>query len=1034
MAPPRQIKGTQMSNKLFRNTLLASTVIAGMTVFSAPAFAQDANDPAQTSTPTAQGTPAPADEDTPAAGVQSQDSAGAAEETSTGDIVVTGTLIRNPNLVSSSPVSVVGQEEIQLRQSNTAEQILRELPGATPNIGQNVNNGATGGARVDLRNLGSFRNIVLLDNRRLVPSGFAGIVDLNNVPLALVDRVDVLTGGASTTYGADAVSGVVNFITRRDFAGLDLTVSEQISERGDANVFRGDLVLGANFDDGRGNAVLSLGYQEADPLSFAQRGLAQFTIGSASGVAGGDSFTSTPTAFAFPSGDFQLNPDGNALIPFYNPFNFNPYNVFVTPFERFNVYGSAHYEVSEGVEIYTRALFSKNTIESIIAPSGVFGTQGLTVPAANPFLTPAIRNQLCAFNNIPLGPTCNNNPAIPLGGVYRRTTELGPRVSEYVTNIFDYMAGVRAAVTDNINIDISGSYGESENRETRSGYVANSRVQQALNATNATTCTNTANGCVPVNLFGPAGAITPEQGAFIGGITSATTNFATLAQAQAVMSGDFGVTSPFASEAIGFAVGGEYREYTAERRPDNLAQVPGELGGAGGAVLPLVGGYNVYEAFGELIAPIASGLPFINELSVEAGVRRSAYSVDAPGNPQFDATTYKFGGNFEPVEGIKFRGNYQRAVRAPNIGELFAPTVVGLTNLLVDPCAGSAPVTNLNLRAICIAQGAPVASATQGLIQNPSAGQANATFGGNPNIQPEKATTYTFGAVLQPRGFLSNFTLTVDYYNIVVKDAITSASPLDVIQACFGNITAASASSPACTSIRRNAGNGRLSGTPTAANPIPGLPAPLTNNGRLETDGIDLTANFRTDLPFADAGLNLSFSGNYTFNSAFQASPSAFNRECTGLYSVNCGYLGSLQPKFSWNQRTTLRFGDTDVSLLWRHIDGFEYEGQEEDFAARGFSATSRNLFSGVITGKGPLVGRTVNFNRIPAYDYFDLSTRFSVTDNFDFTVTVMNLLDKQPPIVGSSAGSTAFNGGNTFPSTYDTVGRRYAASARLKF
>ena len=985
-----------------RRRLLTTTVLIGASMLGTAAYAQDQAEAGPSAGQTAEAT-----------------------EASDNTIVVTGSLIRNPNLESSSPVAVVGAEEVRLRQSNTAEQILRELPGVTPNLGQNVNNGAgAGGSRVDLRGLGPNRNIVLLDGQRIAPANFSGIVDLNNIPLALVERVDVLTGGASTTYGADAVSGVVNFITRKDFAGLDATFAEQISERGDGNVFRADVALGANFDDGRGNAVLAVGYQESDPIYFGDRSSGTFTISSATGVASGDSFTSVPAGFSLPRlGDVQVSPDGSSLVPFYNTFNFNPFNVYTVPFKRYNIFGSARYEVSDKLEVYTRGLFSKNTIRSIIAASGVFGTPGLTVPGQNPFLNATIRNQLCTANNIALGPTCDNNPAIPLGSVYRRTVELGPRISTFQTTIFDYTLGFRYNISDRVQLDVYGSYGESENTETRTGYVANSRVQQALNATSLTACTNTSNGCVPLNLFGVQGSITPEMGAFVGGITSSTTNVATLAQAHAVLSGDFGATLPWASEPIGFAVGGEYREYTAERRPDNLAQVPGELGGAGGAVLPLTGGFNTYEAFAELIAPIVSDKPFFNELTAEAGIRYSDYSVDAPGNPKFSATTYKFGLNWSPVESVKFRGNYQRAVRAPNIGELFAPVVTGLTNLLVDPCAGAAPLTNANLRAVCIAQGAPASSI--GAIQNPSAGQANATGGGNPNIRPEKATTYSFGVVFQPE-FVDGLTITLDYYNIEVTRAITAATPGDVIGACFNNLTAASATNPACTSIRRSATNGRLSGTSTAANPLPGLPTPLTNNGRIKTDGIDLTMAYKTDLGFAQ--LNLNFTGNYTLSSRFRASPTGLDRECAGFYSTNCGIsngltVGSLTPEFTWNQRTTLSFEGVDLSLLWRHISAMQYE-----------PAAGARLFNGVITGRGALVGRRINFNRIPAYDYFDLTLRTDLNDNVEFTFGVQNLLDKKPPIVGSSAGSTSFNGGNTFPSTYDTTGRRYAASVRFKY
>lgn len=956
----------------------------------------------------------------------------AAEEEPASEIVVTGSLIQNPNVVSTSPVTVVGAEEISLRQSNTAEQILRELPGVTPNLGGNVNNGQVGSARVDLRNLGANRNIVLLDGQRLVPSSFFGAVDLNNIPLALVDRVDVLTGGASTTYGADAVSGVVNFITRKDFAGVDFAVSQQISEKGDGNVFRADLTVGANFDDGRGNAVLSIGYQEADPIYFGARDTGKFVIGSTTGFAGGDSPTSAPTTFSSAGlGTLQINPTGTGLVAPYAPFNFNPFNIYQTPFERFNFFGQTRYEVSDTVEVYSRALFSKNTVRSIIAASGIFGNT-LTIPGNNPYLPAALRDQFCVAAGLApgTGPTCGGNAAIPLGAVYRRSVELGPRISTYVTQVFDVMAGVRLNITDNLKFDAYGSYGESENEETRSGYVANSRVQQALNANNPTTCTNTANSCVPLNIFGPSGSITSAQGGFVGGVTSSVTNAASLAQVHAVLSGDFGFTIPSAAEAVSFAVGGEHRDYGAQRRPDNLAQVPGELGGAGGATLPLNGGFSVYEAFGEINVPIVSDKPFFNDLSVEAGVRYSDYSVRATGNPSFTATTYKFGGNWEPVEGIKFRSNYQRAVRAPNIGELFAPVVTGLDNLLIDPCAGPATTTNANLAAVCLAQGAPASSVTAGTILNPAAGQANVTGGGNPNIRPEKATTYSFGLVLQPTGFLNGLTASIDYYNIKVTNAIKEATPGDIVQACFGNITAASATDPACTGIRRNAVNGRLSGTSTAANPIPGLPQPLTNLGELATDGIDLVLNYKADLGFAD--LSLGFSGNYALSSKFQAAPTSVDRDCVGYYSVNCL---SIQPEYSWNQRTTLSFENVDVSLLWRHLSSVEYEGQASDAVTRGFAtAAQQNLFVGAITGGGALVGRQVNFNRIKAYNYFDLAVRFDITENFELAFNAFNIFDKQPPLVGSSAGATAYNGGNTYPSTYDTIGRRYGASLRMKF
>ena len=1062
-------KGTQMSKIKFRETLLASTVIAGMLV-ATPAFAQEAPPEG-----------APPSDETPPAGVQTQDSAGPAEENSQGDIVVTGTLIKNPNLTSSSPVSVVGQEEIQLRQSNVAEELLRDLPGAVPSIGSAVNNGNGGASFADLRGLGNFRNLVLLDGQRITPSSVVGRVDLNNIPLALVDRVDTLTGGAATTYGADAVSGVINFITRRDFAGMELAASSQITQRGDGHIFRADLTMGANFDDGRGNAVLSLGYQQADPVYQGARRFSLNNYTSTTGAVGG-SGTTVPARFTVGTGFRQINPATGALqTPVVN-FNFNPYNIFQTPFERYNIFGAAHYEVADNIEVYTRGMFSKNRVNTIIAPSGVFSSL-LVIPVSNPFLPAAARATFCANNDFDFAtpgvqtitpaqcaaaatatsPTDPNFRAFSTT-VGRRTTELGPRLSEFQTTMFDYRAGVRLGITDSIDLDVSGAYGESQNEQVQQNYVLTSRIRTAVYTTSPTTCNLGASplvpnpnpllpplaqpgasptGCVPVNLFGPDGSIAPNQIPYLTA-DAGTQQRASLAQARALLSGDFGASAPWADDPIGFAVGAEYRKYTGAQIADVLSQTAGELGGAGGAVLNFDGGYNVKEVYGEIIAPIVQDRPFFNSLTLEAGLRYSAYKVDAPTSPSYNTTTWKLAATWEPMDGLKFRGNYQRAVRAPNINELFSPTSVGLTSLSTDPCRAALPLANANLRAVCLAQGAPLASI--GSITNPTAAQANGTFSGSLALRPEKADSYTAGVVFQPR-FVRGLSITVDYYHIKITDAISQPTGGDLITNCFGNITAASATDPNCLLFRRDPVTGTLSGDSATTG---GLVFPVSNSGYILTDGIDVGVNFRRDLGFAK--LNWSFQGNWTNRSIFQATvagsvippgfpgaggavPASIPRECVGFYSTNCGSPGSagpnsspgsLQPEFSWNQRTTLSFGDVDVSLLWRHISKMEAEAGVVAYA-------------GVLPGRptaivGVLDGKEVDFGHIGAHDLFDLAFRFGVSDNFDLTLTVMNVLDTNPPIVGSTIGSTSFNSGNTYPSTYDALGRRFAIGGRLKF
>ncbi|MBA3729728.1 MAG: TonB-dependent receptor, partial [Sphingomonas sp.] len=423
-------------------------------------------------------------------------------------------------------------------------------------------------------------------------------------------------------------------------------------------------------------------------------------------------------------------------------------------------------------------------------------------------------------------------------------------------------------------------------------------------------------------------------------------------------------------------------------------------------------------------------------LTVEAGVRYSDYKIDAPGKPTFDTLTYKGGATFEPIDGFTVRGNYARAVRAPNISELFSPVNTGLTNLGVDPCATFRTNGALipgrpaggptgELRAVCLAQGANLSNINQ--IAEPISGQVLATGGGSLSLKPEKSKSYTIGVVLQP-SFFPRFTASIDYYNIKIKDAISSPTPGDVIAACFGadsfNPAAGASTSAACTAINRDPLTGGLSGDPNTST---GLPSTLSNSGSLETDGIDASLNYRTPIT-QNIGLSLAFAGNYTFNSkfnAFVASPVSVNRDCTGFFSPNCG---SLQPEYQFSQRTTLSFGKKiDVSLLWRHIASMEQEELDVEESGAFFEGTLPDTVLGV-------GGQKVNFGEIDAYNYFDLALRFSPTENFTFTVTAQNLLDKDPPVTGNNAGTTTFNSGNTFPSTYDALGRRYAVSAKVKF
>jgi outer membrane receptor protein involved in Fe transport len=1005
--------------KTNKNTVLrtgAAPFAVALALVSAPAFAQEAKPQADAATETNEPTA----------------------------IVVTGSLIRNPNLVQATPVNVTTADTIALRQSNTAEEVLRQVPGIVPNIGSSVNNGATGSTYVDLRGLGSNRNIVLLDGQRLVPADLQGRVDLNNIPLALISRVDALTGAAVTTYGADAITGVVNFVTKKDFAGVDLAVSNQITEKGDGNYFRADVTTGVNFDDGRGNAVLSIGYQNSNPVYQGARDFSNIQLDSFSGTAGG-SGTTAPARFSLNGENRQIDPATGLLkpartpagAPNFNAFNFNPYNIFQTPFQRFNIFAQANYQLSDAVEVYTRGLFSKNTVKTIIAPSGLFAER-LTIPYSNPYLSAGAAEQFRAGVDIdPITDGLQTLSVAELAAarlatdptdpnyrtfntvVRRRFVETGTRNSQYTTNIFDYSLGFRGALTKTVNWDVRASYGESDRLQTITGYVLKSRVQDAVLATDKSGCISGNDGCVPINLFGPVGSITPAQAAYTLS-PSTTANNTSLVQVRGLLSGDFGLTVPTASEPIGFAAGAEYRKYKAVQISDTLSKTPGELGGAGGAAPDIDGGYSVWEGYGELVAPLISDKPFFKSLTIEGGVRYSSYKVRD--GKKTDTWTYKFGGSWEPVDQLKLRANYSRAVRAPNIAELFTPNTTGLTNLAQDPCSGDKPAKSDVLKAVCLAQGAPANSI--GKIQDPTAAQANITTGGNLNLNPEKATTYTIGAVVQNLSFLPGFSASVDYYNIKVTDQIGTPLPADLINACFGNLTAASATDPACTIIRRDPSTGGLDGSPATTK---GLFGGLTNQGRLRTDGLDVILNYSR--PIGSVKWTMNTVWNQTFHSKFKATPGGYDRDCVGYYSVNCSFTGSIQPKRSWSVQNTFTFkGGTDLSFLWRHQSGAQYEpcNDVEPCTPRAFKGT-------IPADSGALSGQQVNFGKIYAYDYLDLTTRFNI-EQVTFTVTVQNLFNTKPPIVGNTIGSTSFNSGNTYPSSYDALGRRFAVGARVKF
>ncbi len=952
------------------------------------------------------------------------------------EVVVTGSRIARPDLENASPVNVITAKDIQLRQPSTAEELLRDMPGLRPSIGPGVNNGSSGAATLDLRGIGANRTLVLLDGRRIVPFGLDGLTDTNNIPVALIERVDTLTGGASSTYGADAVAGVVNFVTKRDFKGIDASVNYRISERGDSARLKADVTVGASFDDGRGNVVLSVGYTKADPLLTTARSIGAYPISSANGAFSGAAAAQV-TIFANPSlSDFgftsaadKANPWGAVVNPttgYVQPavasdtYNSNLGTYFQTPMDRVNLYAAGRYQITDNIEFYSTGMFTRSTVRLQLAPSGTFNNT-FNLPLNNPYIPAGLLSQLCGANlknsADPKGPTITSAQCFAASQVQggpgtpgyletpvvaqRRFTEMGPRGNPIEFRMFQLQGGFRGSITDSLHYDLSAQYGETASTAVREHWGSATKVQQALRAYKDTSgqyvCSDPKNGCVPLNLFGPNGSITQDQIAFID-LNSMVNRKVSQTVITGSVTGDL-FTVPLADHKVAFAVGAEYRKLSAQSNPDYPATIQGEVLGAGARTPPDIGQYSVKEVFGEIKVPLVEDKPFFYRLSAEAGIRYSDYTTT------HGSTTWKAGGAWEPYQGYKLRGTYSVAVRSPNIQELYQSEVQTLGNLTKDPCQGD--VTG-GVAELCRLTGG---GNNVGHIPAPTSGQINNTTSGNRNLNVERARTYTLGAALTP-SLIPGFSFTADYFHIKIRDAITQPAQADILNGCYS-----ASRNPTltynffCGLIQRNPLTGSLNGQGDTK----GIILTYSNTGVIETAGWDFGLNQRVRID--DIGIHAPGQISFGFNATllnyyrFQADPTSVNRDCTGYYSPS----GCTNPRAKWRWTSRLGYGtdNFDLSLMWTHVGAVSIE------PAPNGPATNTVLPA---------------FRHIPAYNYFDLAARVNATEHLELSLTVNNLFDKQPPLVGNGVGGTTYNGGNTFPTIYDPIGRSFTIGARMKF
>lgn len=1009
--------------------LSAFTLAIGMMSAAPIAFAQEA-----VAAPADAPTEAPAAEAVEAAPIavsQAPAPADTGKSVKLEAVRVTGTRIVIPGATSSSPIVTVRAEEFNLQQTPEVEQVLRTLPSTLPSDGSNANNGSAGVASLNLRGLGEQRGLILVDGKRISPYDINGIVDTSVIPTALLDRVDLVTGGASAVYGSDAMSGAVNFIMKRNFEGVDVSYTNGLSEKGDADRTSLSIAMGSNLADGRGNVSAALNYSHRDGIQLGQRALGQLGIvtedgsglddfragraptpgpancdGPGSVVAGG-STTTLPTrvaVFGVAGSNRQFRNDGT-LAGNCSVFNFNPFNYYETPQDRYGGSVFGHLEFNEHAEAYGRFLYSNTTVRQQVAPSGVFGTAFFT-PLNNPLIGDQARAELISIaqaaqtagtlNATNYRDTNSNNvvdaPDYLNINYRRRTVEFGERSTTYDNNAYQALVGARGNIIGAWDYDISFQRGQSQSNRINAGYTNLANIANAIDSTDGVTCTNGDPTCVPLNLFGGFGAITPAQAAY-SSATALENRVYTQYITNATINGSFDLARPLAERPIGVSFGVERRRENGTTTPDEcLKLAPAScLGGAGGNTLPISGGFSVNELFTEAIVPVLDDLPFAKSLDLELGYRWSDY------DPSGLNRTWKYGLTWTPIDGVLARITHQRAARAPNVGELAAPQTTGLDNAQFDPCSvGNPDAANPSQALIdrCVATG--VSANNVGKIEDLVSGQINGFFGTDlQNLPtPEKADTTTVGLVYRPKNFglIRNVYLSLDYYDIKVNDYIGQFGAQEVFDQCYtsGNLAE-------CAKIRRVG--------ETLVNDGSGIELFTTNLKVLKAEGLEFVGNF--DVKAGDFGkVKFGLNANYYLAQESQSSDANPVVDCRGKYGTQCG---NPLPRLRLTQRTTWSVKDVDASLLWRYLGGASIE-----------STQVANTFG--------------QFQHIGDYSYFDANLGYNFLKKYRVNLLVTNLLNRDPPVVGNEAADTRSNNGNTFPSVYDTLGRSYSVGVSATF
>lgn len=1020
----------------------AAPFVLGLAIASAPSFAQETTVPE------------------------------AAAEAPVGDetIIVTGSRIVRPNMEANSPISVVTGDAVQAQGDITLDTFLNTLPGVNPAGTTTSNNPPNGGqSNIDLRGLGPNRNLVLVDGRRPMVSQSNQTVDLNTIPQALIQRVEVMTGGAGAAYGADAIAGVVNIIMKDDFEGMDVRVGYTNAPKyWDAREWFVNGTIGGNFAEGRGNIVVSFEHSERQGMIKSQRRFSSVATATTTFLPEGlyqpginaptqpavdayfAQFGAPPGSVGAGSSRISFNTDGSLfsigtfnspqdvinfgypidgsvntnLFPDVYSYNFDIVNILTLPLKRDSIFGQASYEITDSIELFGQANYTKYKSVSALAPSpvstvtmqdpdgddplaartsliepGQTVSASIIVPATNPFISPAFRALLDSR-------TEDNTLLVGTGAgeaftMRSRTLGIGLRQSEFDNKVYQFLGGVRGEFAPDWRYEATYSEGKTTIIETQSGNVDTERLQGLLEA---------ADGGISQceGGFNPFGRnpLSQECIDYLSVSSELETVF-TQKIAQAYVTGP--LTELPAGSLTG-VLGAEHRRFTYDFDP---GVVGGPISGLN-ARSPASGDNRFFDVFGELGIPLMKDSSWGRMLELNLGARysnsKSKDNLSGISSPSRTSWAYKADISYQPIDEVRLRAGYQRSVRAPNFDELFDAS--GDNPQYFDPCSVTSVARTTRSDAAAVnslcttgngSDNPALVTVAPGYVQTPGT-QISLEVDGNPNLKPETGDTWTAGVVYAGTGSLSGFRASLDYYNIKVSDVILQPDPNRIVANCYnyyGNNPGLSGQNTNCDYMFRQRGD-ILGFGPNFTDET----YTAVNAGHIKTSGLDLQLGYSFDIPSIaeGAGIDLNLLVNYVIDFKTKELADQPTIDLAGTIAVFGAPLGGSQPEWKGVLNAGFRVNEnvTFTSRV-RYIDGME------------------NSYNRIYPGE-------VEFEGVPAVWYFDFGTELSFDETMTFRLGVNNAFNKQPPTYQPNVQS------GTDPSLYDVVGRRFYVQAGLKF